>query len=152
MYTYLLVSLNSFSSTTSKYKAFGTTIKTVATTQCLKNFKKYKKCLLAIICPVIVYKIQKYSCPAIVCPAIVYELHKTLTLHNPNTLYITTKIFIYCPCPASPTTAGISTFCSTFLSPSCITTSSQSSSSGSRWSCRLQSTRIHMLDTSITVL
>ena len=66
--------------------------------KCLKNFKKYKKCLLAIICPAIVYKIQKYSCPAIVCPASIYELHKTLTLHNPNALYIATKIFIYCPC------------------------------------------------------
>ena len=82
MYTYFKTALNSLSSTTSKYKAFGTTTKTVATAQCLQNLQKYKKCLNSCI----------KKCLAIVCTAIVYKLHKTLTLHNPNTLYIVTKV------------------------------------------------------------
>ena len=82
MYTYFKVALNSFSSTTSKYKAFGITTKTIAAAQYLQNLQKYKKCLNSYV----------KKCLAIVCLAIFYKLHKTLTLHNPNTLYITTKV------------------------------------------------------------
>ena len=82
MYTYFKVALNSLSSTTSKYKAFGTTTKIVTAAQCLQKLQKYKKCLNSYI----------KKCLVIVYPAIVYKLHKTLTLHNPNTLYIATKV------------------------------------------------------------
>ena len=82
LYTYFKVALNSFSSTTSKYKAFGITTKTIAAAQYLQNLQKYKKCLNSYV----------KKCLAIVCLAIFYKLHKTLTLHNPNTLYIATKV------------------------------------------------------------
>ena len=114
------------SSTTSQYKVFGTT----TTKQLhLPLFTKLTK----ITKPQQMF--WQHIKPTIFCPAIVYKIYLTLTpnhitltlnIHSKNLLHIS---FIYCPC--------------------CITHSFESSSFGSRWSCRLQSTRIHMLATSI---
>ena len=109
------VALNSLSSTTSKYKAFGiTTTKTVVPAHCLQNLQKYKKCLNSYIKSVLpLSALLLLTNPNSVYPAIVYKLHITLTLHNPNTYQqkCLDLVFIYCPCPApaSPTIAGLST-------------------------------------------